>query len=85
MVAFCGGRLDEATADLSKLTTGPRRTEALLGLALVAATSGDAATATDYYQQVLATDPTNTSALIGLGQLGAVNAHASQPALGGSN
>ncbi len=85
MVAFCGGRLDEATAALSTLTTGPRRTEALLGLALVAATGGDAATAMGYYQEVLATDPNNTSALIGLGQLGAVNAHASQPALDGSN
>jgi tetratricopeptide (TPR) repeat protein len=81
MVAFCGGRLDEASAKLSTLTTGPRKLEALLGLALVAATRGDAKAATGYYQQVLAVEPSNPSALIGMSQLGGIDAHASLPAI----
>lgn len=81
MVAFCGGRLDEARADLSALTTGPRKVAALLGLALVAATRGDAAAAGGYYQQVLAIEPSNPSALIGMSQLGGIDAHASLPAI----
>ena len=87
MVSFCGGRLDEAATTLRALTSGPRKVDALLGLALVAAQRGDAAAATGYYDQVLAADPSNVSARIGLGQLGGSNAHASQPAAsaGGSN
>jgi tetratricopeptide (TPR) repeat protein len=80
MVAFCAGRLDEATSDLKPLISGTRKTEALLGLALVAAQGGDTAGASDYYQQVLAADPTNASALIGLSQLGATGAHPTLPA-----
>jgi len=80
MVAFCDGRLDEASTTLGALTTGPMKVDALLGLALVSATRGDPAGATSYYQQVLAVEPSNASALIGLGQLGGSNAHASQPA-----
>ena len=71
MVAFCDGRLDEATATLEGLTAGTMRTEALLGLALVAGQQGDNAAAIDYYRQVLALDPTNQSAAIGLSSLGA--------------
>ena len=81
MVAFCGGRLDEATAGLSTLTSGPHKLDALLGLALVAATRGDATAARDYYQQVLAIEPSNPSALIGMSQLGGIDAHASLPAI----
>ena len=80
MVAFCSGRLDEAATDLKPLITGPRKIDALLGLALVAAQSGDAAGATEYYQQVLAADPKNASALIGMSQLGALTAHPTLPA-----
>jgi hypothetical protein len=80
MVAFCAGRLDEASTTLGALTTGPKRAEALLGLALVAAQRGDPTAAAGFYNQVLADDPSNASALIGLGQLGGLNAHASQPA-----
>ncbi|HEX2756272.1 MAG TPA: tetratricopeptide repeat protein [Candidatus Limnocylindrales bacterium] len=80
MVAFCAGRLDEASTTLGALTQGPKKIDALLGLALVSATRGDATAATGLYQQVLAEEPSNASALIGLGQLGGSNAHASQPA-----
>lgn len=80
MVAFCAGCLDEASTTLGTLTTGPMRTQALLGLALVAGQHGDLTAAAGFYNQVLADDPSNVSAQIGLGQLGGLNAHASQPA-----
>jgi tetratricopeptide (TPR) repeat protein len=70
MVALCEGRLDEARQGLQPLTAGPMKIDALLGLALVAQQSGDAAGAAAAYQQVLAVDPGNTSAQIGLSQLG---------------
>ncbi len=80
MVAFCEGRYAEADAALRPLTGGPMATDALLGLALVAAMRGDASGATAFYKQVLDHDPKNASALIGLSQLGGPGAHASQPA-----
>jgi tetratricopeptide (TPR) repeat protein len=80
MVAYCAGRLDEAATALSAQTAGPRKVDALLGLALVSAVRGDAAAAATYYRQVLAVEPSNPEALIGLGQLGGTNAHASPPA-----
>jgi tetratricopeptide (TPR) repeat protein len=73
MVALCEGRPDEARQGLQSLTDGPMKIDALLGLALVAAQSGDSATAVDTYRQVLAIDPGNTSAEIGLSQLGLVD------------
>lgn len=81
MVAFCSGQLDQAAKSLSTLTTGTHKLDALLGLALVAATRGDATTAADYYRQVLAIEPSNPSALIGMSQLGGIDAHASLPAI----
>jgi tetratricopeptide (TPR) repeat protein len=71
MIAFCTGDPQTADQTLQPLVGGPMSVDALLGLAVVAASTGDNATAIDDYRQVLATDPTNTSALIGLGQLGA--------------
>jgi tetratricopeptide (TPR) repeat protein len=72
MVALCQGRVDDARRALESLTAGPMQIEALLGLAIVAQQSGDAAQAANLYRQVLVTDATNTSALIGLSQLGLV-------------
>jgi len=74
MVALCEGRLDVARQALQTLTSGAMKVDALLGLALVAQQSGEAARAVELYQQVLAIDPGNTSALIGLSQLGSVGA-----------
>jgi len=89
MVAYCDGNLDEAEAGLTSLTAGSMKTDALLGLAQVAAQRGDNASATDYYQQVLAIDPSNTSASIGLSMLGAGASAApssvASPNTGGSN
>ncbi len=42
MVDFCGDRLDQAEAALKPLVGGSMRTDALIGLALVAARRGDA-------------------------------------------
>jgi tetratricopeptide (TPR) repeat protein len=72
MVAMCSGDLEAAQTTLQALTTGPMKTDALLGLALVARQRGDHETAAAYYRQVLALEPANTSASIGLGQLGIV-------------
>ncbi len=89
MVAFCQGNLDEADAALKPLVAGAMKTDALLGLALVAAKRGDNGSATTYYQQVLAIDPTNQSAEIGLSMLGAgasaVPPPAASPSAGGTN
>lgn len=89
MVALCDGNLDQAEAALTPLTAGPMKTDALLGLAQVAAQRGDNAAATGYYQQVLAIDPSNTSASIGLSMLGAGASAApssvASPNTGGSN
>ncbi len=89
MVAFCQGRLDEATTALKPLTTGAMKTDALLGLALVASQGGDNAAATSYYRQVLAIDPKNQSAVIGLSSLGAdasaAPSEVASPSAGGNN
>jgi tetratricopeptide (TPR) repeat protein len=89
MVAFCQGRPDEATTALKPLTTGAMKTDALIGLALVASQSGDNTAATSYYRQVLAIDPTNQSAQIGLSSLGAGDVAApsevASPTAGGNN
>lgn len=79
MVAFCEQRPAEAVRLLKGISTGAFAQDAWLGLALVAASQGDQATATDYYQKVLAVDPANASALIGLGQLGGTDVHAEPP------
>jgi tetratricopeptide (TPR) repeat protein len=80
MVAFCGGQLQEAKAALQSLTNGDMGTDALLGLALVSAASGDQDAARAYYQQVLGTDPKNASAQIGLSQLTMPEGHPPIPA-----
>jgi tetratricopeptide (TPR) repeat protein len=89
MVAFCQGRLDEATTALKPLTTGVMKTDALLGLALVASQGGDKAAAISYYRQVLAIDPKNQSAVIGLSSLGAdasaAPSEVASPSAGGNN
>lgn len=77
MVAFCDGRAAEAQRTLRGITSGAFSTDAWVGLALIAASQGDNASATAYYRQVLAKDPSNASALIGLGQIGGTDAHAS--------
>jgi tetratricopeptide (TPR) repeat protein len=79
MVDFCSGLYTDAMQKLEPLTTGPMSTDALLGLALVSAYSGDLPGATTYYQRVLDVEPENVSALIGLGQIGG-GAHATAPA-----
>lgn len=67
MVAMCKGDFTTASALLKPLTSSKDfGVNALLGLALSAARSGDNAGATAYYKQVLAQDPTNQSAVIGL-------------------
>jgi tetratricopeptide (TPR) repeat protein len=79
MVDFCAGRYTDAAQKLEPLTSGPMSIDALLGLALVSASSGDLSAATAYYDRVLAAEPENVSALIGLGQIGG-GAHESAPA-----
>ena len=71
MVAFCAGNLDVADTTLKPLIAGAMKTDALIGLALVAAGRGDKTAAVDYYRQALVADPGNESASIGLGALGA--------------
>jgi len=80
MVAFCGGRLSDAKAALQPLTKGEMKTDALVGLALVSAASGEQDTARAYYLQVLTADPNNASAQIGLSQLTVPEGHPSIPA-----
>lgn len=79
MVDFCSARYTDATQKLEPLTIGPMSIDALLGLALVSAYSGDLPGATSYYQRVLEVEPDNVSAQIGLGQIGG-GAHATAPA-----
>ncbi|MFN8630576.1 MAG: tetratricopeptide repeat protein [Chloroflexota bacterium] len=71
MVAMCTGDFATAAATLKPLATSKDfGVNALLGLALTAARSGDNPGAAAYYNQVLAQDPKNQSAIIGLSQLG---------------
>ena len=78
MVAFCEGRPDEATAKLQPLTNGAVAVDAMLGLALIAASQGDPATASTFYTKVLEKDPENFSALTGLKGL-ATSDHGATP------
>jgi Flp pilus assembly protein TadD len=89
MVAFCEGRLTDATTTLKPLTGGPMKTDALMGLGYVAAQQGDNAGAAAYFKQVLAIDPSNQSASIALGSIGAKSSAApsaaASPTPAGSN
>ena len=80
MVAFCEGRLTDATAALTPLTTGAMKTDALLGLGYVAAKQGDNKAAAGFFEQVLKIDPSNQSASIALGSIGAKTSAAPSPA-----
>jgi tetratricopeptide (TPR) repeat protein len=66
MVAFCQQQPDVAVAALTPLTSGEFAVAALLGLGQIAESQGDAATAKDMYQKVLAKDPQNTNAIFGM-------------------
>jgi Tfp pilus assembly protein PilF len=79
MVAFCEGRPDEARTQLQPLTGGALAVDAMLGLALVAASQGDNGTATSLYTKVLEKDPENFSAITGLKGL-ATSDHGATPA-----
>jgi tetratricopeptide (TPR) repeat protein len=89
MVAFCEGRLTDATTALKPLAGGPMKTDALMGLGYVAAQQGDNAGAAAYFNQVLAIDPSNRSASIALGSIGATSSGvppaAASPTPAGSN
>ena len=69
MVTFCNGNYAAAATALKPLTSGTMATDALIGLALTSAKSGDNDAARAYYQQVLAKDPGNQSAIIGLSSM----------------
>jgi tetratricopeptide (TPR) repeat protein len=92
MVAMCTGNYAAAESGLKPLVGSKDfGLDALLGLALTAARSGDNATAAGYYQQVLAKEPTNQSAIIGLQGIGgtapssSAGAASASPAASGSN
>jgi len=70
MVAFCTQQPDVAVAALTPLTTGDFAVDATLGLAMIAESQGDVATATADYMKVLAADPQNFAAIAGMQRLG---------------
>jgi tetratricopeptide (TPR) repeat protein len=70
MAAFCTNQPDVGIAALTPLTTGVMALDATLGLALIAESQGDIATATAMYEKVLEKDPSNFNATAGLQRLG---------------
>jgi tetratricopeptide (TPR) repeat protein len=71
MVAMCTGNFAAAESGLKPLVASKDfGVDALIGLALTAARSGDIPGAAGYYQQVLAKEPSNQSAIIGLQGIG---------------
>lgn len=70
MVDFCRRRPAEAARRLKALTSGPTEVRALLGLGMVAESTGGRDEAVQWYRKVLAVDARNTSAITGLARLG---------------
>lgn len=70
MVDFCRKKPAEATRRLKALTSGPTAVNALLGLGMVAESTGSRDEAVQWYRQALALDARNTNAITGLARLG---------------
>jgi tetratricopeptide (TPR) repeat protein len=70
MANFCHKKPVEAKRQLSTLTTGPVKVDALLGLGLIAETQSLNPEAIASYQKVLKVDPTNANAISSLSRLG---------------
>lgn len=70
MAGFCGGKVDEAKAQLTALTAGPAAADAMLGLGLIAETGNDSKAAESWYQKAFAKDPKNMAAISALAGLG---------------
>lgn len=64
-----------------KTITGDAEIDAWIGLAYVAETRGDNATASDWYNKVLDKEPENESALLGLARVREITAPSNHPAL----
>ena len=61
------GRLEEAQRDYEQvLRSDPKNTDALLGIATIAATRGQTEQAHNFYQRALESDPNNTTAQAGI-------------------
>lgn len=71
MVELCEKRPAEAAQRLERLTSGPARVDAMLGLGMTAEVQSKRATATSWYRKVLVADPHNFDAHVGLARLGA--------------
>ena len=69
MADNCAGKTDKAKSELSGLTKGTVKADAMLGLAEIAEKSNDSATATSWYQQVLKVRPADFTAKTGLARL----------------
>ncbi len=71
MVDLCEERPDDAVHRLKRLTSGPVAVDAMLGLGMAAEAESHRASATRWYQKVVAADPQNFNARSGLNRLGA--------------
>ena len=77
MAVLQGGDASTAEKRLQAIATGTAAVDASIGLGLIAETSGDTATAADWYRKAIAIEPKNESALLGLSRVtdGAGAAH----------
>ena len=71
MADFSNGLTADATTRLQALVDGPAALDAAVGLAVIAETQGDLATATRWYQQALTIDPNDDAAKLGLTRVSA--------------
>ena len=71
MADFCHKKPIEAKRQLTTLTTGPVKVDALLGLAYIAETESNNPAALSWYKKVLTVDRKNVTAISALSRLGA--------------
>jgi len=69
-------RYDAASSRLEAIVDGPAALDALIGLALVSESQGDAPAAADWYRKALEIEPANASALLGLSRVSLPDASA---------
>lgn len=79
MVDFCQDRPDVATRRLTALVRGPAAVDALLGLGMVAESTGARDDAVAWYRKVLAREPRNAAAVTALSRLGVTASPAPKP------
>jgi tetratricopeptide (TPR) repeat protein len=70
MVDLCQKRYESARTRLLTLTTGPVAADALIGLGMVAESTGRQSEAVDWYRKALSVQPTSTAAISALSRLG---------------